>query len=142
MELHIDQHGGLVHCNDEWFLVMGFVADFILDYASYDPTYSPDDYVFRDGLVVVTPNDGLQYLAALRSRSVARPEFAALLERYGPDRTRPIALIDFDNALFVSSFFDQALEDEVGDGWTGSYSDPMAAAPAELQAIWPPFESG
>ena len=71
------------------------------------------------------------------NRTVSQP--GALLNEYGPDRTRPIVLIDFDNALFVSAFFDQALEDEVGAGWTGSYSDPMQHAPAELQAIWPPF---
>lgn len=30
---------------------------------------------------------------------------------------------------------------EIGEGWTSSYTDPMAAAPAELQAIWPSFPS-
>ena len=141
MDLHIDQQAGLVRVGGEWFLVMGYVADFILDYPAYDPNYDPSrrPTPFRNGLMTVTPQDGHAYMEALAHRSLPLDQVGALLNEYGPDRTRPIILIDFDNALFVSAFFDQALEDEVGAGWTGSYADPMQHAPPELQAIWPPF---
>jgi len=90
--------------------------------------------------MVVTPNDGFAYLSALGDRVLAVGQLGELVEAYGQDRTRPIALIDFDSATFTSAFFDQALEDEVGPGWTSSYSDPMTVSPSELQKIWPPFE--
>ena len=134
-------HPALIKLGDKWYFAVGTTADFVLDYPSYDPTYFPGrgSFTFRDGLDVVSPADGERYLAALAEGVVSVDEIDSVLKEYGPDRTRPQFLIDFDNASFTSSFFDQALEDEVGAGWTGSYSDPMAAAPPHLQAIWPPF---
>ena len=94
-------------------------------------------YLEMASMFVVAPQDGERYLKALREGLVPREDLDALVEQYGPQRTRPVAVIDFDNALFVSPFFDQALEDEVGPGWSGSCGDPMVSAPPEFQApVW------
>lgn len=142
IEITSIDHPAIVQVRGAWFYVIGTTADFIMDYPSYDPTYFPGrgGIVFRGGLDVVSPTDGFQYLAALAEGVASIADVGTIVEKYGPDRTRPQFLIDFDNAMFISAFFDQALEDEVGPGWTGSYTDPLASAPAELQAIWPPFE--
>ena len=143
IEIRSIDHPGIVKVQHAWFYVIGTTADFILDYPSYDPTYDPNQrpVPFRDGLLVVTPDDGFRYLHALREGVVPIDSLDELVAEYGPDRTRPQFLIDFDSATFASAFFDQTLEDEVAPGWTGSYSDPMAACPISLQGTWPPFKS-
>lgn len=140
-QIHPDEMLGLIHANGVWSTVFGVAAEFILDYPKYDPSYFPGrgGVTFRDGLDVVTPQDGDRYLKALSAGVVPREELAALVEGYGSERTRPVVLIDFDGALFVSSFFDQAFEEEAGLGWNSRYGDPMAFAPPDLQEVWPPF---
>ena len=133
----------MVRVRGAWFYAIGATATFILDYPAYDPSYVPGRYgvVFRDGLDVVTPADGFRFLHALGDGVAAFDEIRDVVAMHGLSRTRPQFLIDFDSALFVSAFFDQALEDEAGPGWSSSYTDPMEAAPAEFQEIWPAFNA-
>ena len=135
-------HPGLVTVRSAWFFVVGTTADFILDYPAYDPSCFPGRHgvTFRDGLDVVTPADGFRYLAALGAGVIGIDQVGSVIDEYGLDRTRPRFLIDFDKATFTSAFFDQALEGEVGEGWSSSYSDPIAASPPHVQSIWPPFD--
>ena len=141
-EIRSIDHPALVTIKNAWFYVLGTTADFILDYPSYDPNYDPSTrpVPFRAGLMVVTPQDGFLYLSAFEERVFAIGDLGPLIDEYGLDRTRPQFLVDFDNATFTSAFFDQALEGEVGEGWSSSYSDPIAASPPHVQSIWPPFD--
>ena len=50
---------------------------------------------------------------------------------------RPIATIDFDQALYVSASFDRAEDGYVGDGWTFRFEDPLEYGPPWLAAAWP-----
>lgn len=132
---------GLVTIQGAWFFVVGTDGEFILDMDSYDPTYDPTqwEHEFRGGLDVVTPDDGFAYLHAMREGVFPVSDIESFIDANDAERVRPIVLIDFDNAKFVSSFFDLPFEDHAGDGWDATYvEDLLAHLPDTIAAHWRP----
>ncbi|MEL6984098.1 MAG: hypothetical protein AAFO29_16860 [Actinomycetota bacterium] len=130
---------GLVTIRGAWYLVVGTHAHFILDYPGYDPSYDPvENATFRGGLAVVAPDDGFAYLHALRERVFPITDIESFIDANDAERIRPIVLIDFDNAAFVSSFFDLPMEDHAAPGWDASYEDLLDHVPDTIAAHWRP----
>lgn len=137
-ELHSIEGTGLVTIRGAWFFVVGTDAEFILDYPSYDPRYDPvEDANFRRGLAVVRPQDGFTYLQAMNDDGVYPiDDIPSFIDQHGAERVQPIVLIDFDNARFVSTFFDLPLEDHAGTGWESTYEDLFNYVPHHIAAHW------
>jgi hypothetical protein len=87
---------------------------------------------------VVTPDDGFAYLHAMREGVFPITDIESFIEHNDAERVQPIVLIDFDNAKFVSSFFDLPMEDHAGLGWDASYEDLLDHVPETIAAHWRP----
>jgi hypothetical protein len=131
---------GIVTIRGAWFLLAGTHAEFILDYAGYDPDYDPtEDAEFRSGLGTVRPDDGFAYLSALKEQVFPISDIESFIERNDADRVEPIVLIDFDNARYISGFFDLPFEDHAGEGWDATYvEDLLDHVPETIARHWRP----
>lgn len=122
---------------DEWlgvavhhrvpYLIRGVLAEFILDYQAYDPEFSTSASAttFRGGVLTVTADVALQFLRALKARSLSREEARVLV--HSSNAPELLVFIDFDLKRFVHSYYDLALEDYIPTGWRGSLGDPRYA---------------
>ena len=129
-----NEHTALVRVDGVWHFVVEHSSLFILDYARYDPNSTVSTW--RGGLRTVRPTDGERYLRALAP--ALQPIEAALEYVSVKDyNIRPIVTIDFDQALFVSAYFDNSENGYVGEGWTFRFEDPLEYGPAWLAAAWP-----
>jgi len=129
---------GLVRVRGAWFYVLGTTAEFVPDCPRYDPTFDPTqwDYEFRDGLMTVHLDDAYAYLHALRDRVFPVEDIPSLVAENGIDASRPVVLINFDRALFVSTFFQLPLEDHVSEEWSTHFDDLFDFAPDHIAAHW------
>jgi hypothetical protein len=126
----------LVRVRGSWFYVLATPGELVLDYPSYDPSYDPAYTGYRGGLATVAPGDGFAFLAALDDVVFDIADRKAFCEMNGAQRSRPVVAIDFDNATYVSTYFDQAAEMYAGDGWTARFDDPLVLLPPEIRATW------
>lgn len=135
LALDVDEHLGFVHNGGQWRMFAGYLAEWILDYASYDPGYTPQEWegLFRDGLLTVASEDGDRFCDALRTRELYAPAASDAFKRDPRLRRRIHFLVDFDRGLFLSSFYDIALEDYVSEGWTPRFEDPIEGVPDEVR---------
>ncbi len=119
---------GLAVSEGKLYQLSGSLADFILDYASYDPVFSsgPKTHSFRNGVFTLTHENVPQFLDALHARPVESQEVDRWIDAKTEENTF-IAFIDLDAKRFVHSYFDLPLEDYVPRGWKSQLSDPSAA---------------
>jgi hypothetical protein len=131
---------GLVKTGGDWHYALGTVGEWILDYATYDPTYDPQqrEPVFRRGLMRVTPSDGPQFLHALSDNEIALADLGDFVRLNSTEESRPTVLVDFDSGRFVSSYYDFSLESHTGRGWAAVFGDPLDAAPSDISKYWVP----
>ena len=129
---------GVVRLRGNVHYIPGVLAEWILDYRSYDPAYDPAEWQaeFRAGLLTVSPDDGDAYLRALQSHEIPPTDLGEHVARGGVDRTRPAVLVDFDAAEVTSGYYDVAVEEYAGEGWRGTFADPVERLPMELQELW------
>jgi hypothetical protein len=128
-----DEFLGVVKYQGEFRYLIDMVAWWIMDYATYDPrilTAAHRDE-FRGGVTVVDNDTAEDFLRALADQEITREDLKKLLaEKKDPeDEVRLTFLIDFDQRLYVSMFFDIGLEDYVPKGWKGIYDDPLKYIP-------------
>lgn len=123
----------LVRVRGAWFYLLATHGELILDYAGYDPTYDPAAWEdsFRGDLLTVLPSDGFRFLDAL-SASVYPIGVIRDFVRLNGERAQPVAVVDFDTARFVSSFYDQALETLCGGSWNADFGEPLDEVPERM----------
>lgn len=131
-EPHDNDLLGAVCHNRVWRLFAGTVGEWILDYYSYDDSFSLDQ-PFRGNLYVVETKDGEAFLRAMAPYEVA-PE---TLTRTSPEERKPLTfVVNFDTSTYVNGYFDLALEDHVPEGWNSTHGDPVSAVPEQLRRLW------
>ena len=115
------------------FLIMGILAEFILDYKAYDPEYSSsrESSSFRGGILTLTPNNISRFLSTLNARALTMSEIGSLANS-ATDESELLAFIDFDSQQYVHSYYDLALEDYIPQGWHGVLGNPRQ----KLQEIY------
>ena len=125
---------GLAVSDGKLYQLSGSLADFVLDYASYDPVFSsgPKKQSFRNGVLTLTHENVSQFLDALHARALGSQEVERWIDSKAEGNTF-IAFIDLDSKRFVHSYFDLPLEDYVPRGWKSQLSDPSAAVRQWLQ---------
>jgi hypothetical protein len=134
LPLRTDELFGVVKSNSEVRFYGAWLAEWILDYSSYDPSISTEgEEPLRNGLLVVRPDQGADFCKVMRPNEIDAGEVKEYLKK----RFIPIDFyIDFDRALFINGFHEIAIEDYVPAGWTSEENDPLQFVPDDLRALW------
>jgi len=145
---------------DEWLGVVCYQGKyrFFLDHATYwvldMATCSPsslegDSSYYRNGILVVDEN-AEEFLEAMKEAEISLDDLCRLVNKQhqftladeDDDRgdLHLFFLINFDEKLYVSMFFDVTYEEYVPKGWKGVFDDPLKYVPKEIQDIWEEVE--
>lgn len=121
-----------------WRFFVGTVAEWILDYASYDPVPDPayKEVVFRENLLVVSEDNAAQFLEAMAKYELSLPELRQFIQKTGRYNWPLSVLVDFDNKFYVNGFTDVSLHKYLPTGWKGIEGSPLDFVPDEIQRIW------
>lgn len=137
-EIKRDELIGVVISQGKWGIYHAYLGEWIMDYARYDPSYdaAADGKKFRNGLLVVDDSSIRAYLEWLEPYSVSLVDLSEFAHSHGFSKARPVFLVNFDEHLFVTGFYDVAIEGYVPQGWRGVYADPVEHLPQELIAFF------
>lgn len=148
----LDEWLGAVCYQGKYRFFLEHNAWWILDYASYDPsslTDSENNSYFRNGILVVDEN-AEEFLEAMKEAEISLDDLRHLVNKqhqitladeddYRGD-LHLFFLVNFDEKLYVSMFFDTTYEEYVPKGWKGIFGDPLKYVPKEIQGIWEEVE--
>jgi hypothetical protein len=98
---------GAVMCKNYWRIFLGSVAEWILDYATYDPTFDPSEWteVFRNNLLRVDETLAEQNCSAMQPYELTPVDVKKLLREQGANYFPLAVVIDFDKKVVVNGFF-------------------------------------
>lgn len=110
----------------------------VTDSDYYDPDYNPartSDKDFRGGVGKLSSANAEAYFKAIAEDYVSP---AWLRENYliYKDDLKPIFLVNIDEHLFISNFYDVDYENHAAPGWKSLFDDPLKYMPDELKKIW------
>lgn len=136
--LHANDLIGITKYRSHWQLFAGTVAEWILDYASYDPTFSPSrsEVVFRGNLLIVTEDNASGFLAAMEPYELCPEDLRAFFETANCCNWPLVVMVDFDARLYVNGFSEIPLHEYVPTGWKGVEGDPLEYIPDRFRSIW------
>jgi len=137
-KLKRDEYIGAVHADGIWRFFAGTLAEWILDYNTYDPNYDPNKWsgTFRNNLLRVEVNQASAFQDAMRAHELSEADIKALVKERGADKVPLTVVVDFDERQFVNSYYDLALEEYVPPGWTAVFDDPQKYIPTPVRALW------
>lgn len=137
-DLQQDELLGAVRLESKWHYFAGTIAEWILDYASYDPGYDPTQwtYVYRDNLLRVDETLAKEFCTAMKDHEFLPNDIRQLVGEKGADKVPLIVVIDFDNQVFVNGFYDIALEDYAPKWWNKIFGNPYDYVPPEVKSLW------
>lgn len=136
--LHPDDLLGITKHKSQWRLFAGTVAEWILDYASYDPSFDTarSEVIFRGNLLLVTEENVDGFHAAMAPYELQFSELRAYFEKVGSDNWPLMILVDFDKNLYINGFSDISLHEYIPAGWRGIEDVPLHYVPNEIRTIW------
>lgn len=110
----------------------------VTDADYYDPDYDPEkpsDGDFRGGVGKLGAANAETYLKAIEEDCV---NSVWLRDNYliYKDDLKPVFVVNIDDHLFVSKFYDVDYENHVASGWQGVFGDPLEYMPDEIKKIW------
>ena len=131
---------GAVKLHDEWHLYAGSLAEWILDYASYDPAFNPakSKVVFRNNLLRVDASNADAFCKALQALELF-PNDMVQLRAAGELHNYPLVVaVDFDTRTFVNGFTEIPIHQYTLKGWNAFEGDPLKFVPKDIQTLWLP----
>jgi hypothetical protein len=110
----------------------------VTDSDYYDPGYNSQtssDSEFRRGVGKLHATNADIYIKSIEDDGVSS---SWINENYliYKDDLKPVFLVDIDNHLFVSKFYDVDYENHVAPRWQGVFGDPLEYMPDEIKKIW------
>ncbi|MDY7013860.1 MAG: hypothetical protein SVX43_09745 [Cyanobacteriota bacterium] len=138
-DIDIDDLLGAVCYGSRWHFFVCTVAEWILDYETYDPSVlSPftDSFVFRDNLFKVDDSNFSEFIEAIKEFELALSEIRELLEFDGANNRDLLVVIDYDKKIYVNGFREIDIHNYVPDNWYGFEGDPLDFVPSEVQDLW------
>lgn len=141
--MQIDQIGtddmiGAVRSNNKWRFFAGILAEWIMDYASYDPYYKPSrsQHIFRNGLLFVNEANIEEFCNAMSEYELAEDDIIALTNKQGATKDPLVFVIDCDNLIFINGLGEIDIHRYVPVGWKGYEDDPMNYVPDNVRRLW------
>jgi len=137
-ELQQDELLGAVRLESKWRFFAGTLAEWILDYVSYDPNYDPAKwaYVYRNNLLRVDETLASEFCDAMKEHEFLPDDIRRLVDEKGADKIPLVVVVDFDNRIFVNGFYDIALEEYAPKWWTKYFGNPYEYVPQEVRSLW------
>lgn len=129
---------GVTRYNSRWRLFAGTVAEWILDYATYDPGFDPSgsETVFRGNLLTVNEENVDQFHDAMEPYELQPSELELFMQKVGRYNWPLTVVVDFDNQFYVNGFSEISLHEYLPPGWKGIEGPPLDFVPAEIRQIW------
>lgn len=129
---------GAIHYKGVWAFYFMPPIYWVTDADYYDPDYNPSkpsDGDFRGGVSKLTSANAETYLEAIKDDYVS-PDWVKSNYTIYPNDLKPVFILDIDNSVFVSKFYDVDYENHVAPGWRGIFDDPLKYMPDESRKIW------
>src|SRR5689334_7558961 len=99
---------GAVRLNERWRVYAGTLAEWTLDYPSYDPDNEPrseeDRMSFRNGLWYVDENNAEEFCEAMQAYEIPLGVLRHWIAQKEANAVPLLMLVDFDNRLFVHGY--------------------------------------
>jgi hypothetical protein len=136
--LSVNEYIGLVCSAGVWRCFTGMLAEWILDYRAYDPSYDPTKWpdTPRNQLLQVGVDQAVEFQLIFEERELTKQGIQYILSTVGAPRAYPIAAVDFDTRRYVNGFYDLALEEYVPAGWISVFDDPLQYVSEDLRILW------
>lgn len=136
--LHPNDLIGVTRHGSRWRIFAGTVAEWILDYASYDPGFDPSrsEVMFRGNLLVVSEQNADQFHAAMEPYELQPSELEAFVHQVGRYNWPLSMVVSFDDKLYVNGFSEIPLHEYLPPGWSGIEGQPIDFVPPEIRQIW------
>ena len=136
----IDDIIGAVRLSSRWRFYAGTVAEWILDYRSYDPSDpSKWEHPFRNGLLVVDSSNSEAFCQAMQAYQLSEDDIRELVRLRGGNNFPLGVVVNFDEKLYVNGYSEIPLHEYVPDGWIGVEGNPYDYVPAEVRSFWAPI---
>ena len=137
-DVDIDDLIGAVKYNSRWHFFAGVLAEWVMDYGKYDPSFSPseEDNIFRNNLLVIDENNAYEFCDAMAPYELSSTQVEELIKNEGANHFPVYILIDFDKKRYINGFSEISLEDYVPSGWNAYEGDPMKYLPENLRTLW------
>ena len=135
---------GAVKNHFQWRFFAGTIAEWILDYSSYDPSYDPKKSraVFRNNLLQVNEGNADAFCNSMETHELFSEDILNLVSDATEDEATLTVVVDFDNTTLVNGFYDIPIEDYVPNNWTSYFGNPLEYVPEEIRFLWKSENTG
>ena len=126
---------GAVLSGGKWRYFVGTFAEWVMDYPSYDSNSKPD-YLFRNGIDCVDENNIDSFCDAMSDYELTEDNIRTLTNTSKTRIDLLYYVIDADNKVYISDFWEIDTHEYVPTGWKGYAQDPMDYVPQEVKELW------
>lgn len=128
---------GCVKYKDKFSFYLMPIAYWVLNYAKYDPEYTPNDWeegiAFRDDILNVDDSNIEPFIESIKVDKID-VDSVNFIDYNFEDIF--LFFVDFDSKTFISYFDDIEIEEYLPDEkWVGKFENPISYLPKEMVAI-------
>lgn len=137
-DLDPDDLIGAVKHDSNWQFFAGTVAEWILDYATYDPSFDPDksSVTFRGNLLQVDESNAAQFCEAMKPYELTTLDLQQLVEEEGANNWPLTIVVDFTRRTYVNGFSEIPLHKYIPNTWKGHEGNPLDYVPEDIRSLW------
>jgi len=129
---------GAIRYKSDWRFFLCTVAEWILDYASYDPGHNTfqSQFVFRNNLFTINEENFSDFLEAIQEYELCLSDVENLLKYDGSNNWPLRIVIDFDEKLYVNGFPEIGIHKYIPSNWRGLEDLPLNFVPDHIRELW------
>jgi hypothetical protein len=129
---------GAVKYKANWRFFICTVAEWILDYSTYDPSFSPSHskVVFRNNLLKVDEVNVSQFLEAIQEYEISYSELEELIKKNNINDWPLQIVVDFDEMIYINGFSEIGLHEYIPSHWRGFEGLPLEFVPENIKKLW------
>jgi hypothetical protein len=137
-DLDPDDLIGAVKFDSRWRFFAGTVAEWILDYSSYDPSFDPSEsrVVFRNNILNVDEKNAEQFCEAMEAYELSSKDVEQLIRTEGAENWPLVIAIDFDSKTYINGFSEISLHEYAPSSWTATEDNPINYVPDTIKSLW------
>ncbi len=131
---------GAVRYKSKWSIFACTLAEWILDYATYDPGFdsSKSSVEFRNNLLRVDETNAVYFLEAIQEYELTISNIEELFQKDGANNWPLTIVINFDQKEYINGFSEISIHKYIPDSWNGFEGDPLNFLPSYIRQLWDP----